>query len=60
MNFKQLLLLAHLGDKYAQEEILTQYRPLLVKESIHNGFFDEDLYQELCITLLNCIRNFRI
>ena len=21
---------------------------------------DEDLYQELCITLLNCIRNFRI
>lgn len=59
MNFKQLLLLAHSGDKFAQEEILTQYRPLLARESIHNGVFDEDLYQTLCITLLNCIRNFR-
>jgi len=39
---------------------LARYRPLLVKESICNGFFDEDLYQELCITLVNCIRNFRI
>ena len=60
MNFKQLLLLAHSGDEGAQEEILARYRPLLVRESIHHGVFDEDLYQELCITLPNCIRNFRI
>ena len=60
MNFKQLLLLAHSGDQYAQERLLAQYRPLLVKESVHYGVFDEDLYQELCITLLNCIQNFHI
>ena len=54
MNLKQLLLLAHSGDE------LALYRPLLVRESIVNGVFDEDLYQELCITLVNCIRNFRI
>lgn len=60
MNFKQQLLLAKSGDKKAQEELLERYRPLLVRESIHHGVFDEDLYQELCIALLNCIRNFRI
>lgn len=60
MNFKQLLLLAHSGDELAIEDFLALYRPLLVRESIVNGVFDEDLYQELCITLVNCIRNFRI
>lgn len=37
MNFKQQLLLAQSGDKRAQEELLEQYRPLLVRESIHQG-----------------------
>lgn len=27
---------------------------------IIDGVFDEDLYQELCVTLLDCIRKFRI
>ena len=60
MNFEMLLTRAQSGSETALEEILVRYRPLLVKESIYNGFFDEDLYQELCITLVNCIRNFRI
>ena len=60
MNFEKLLTQAQLGNETALAEILARYRPLLVKESISNGFFDEDLYQELCITLVNCIRNFRI
>ncbi len=60
MNFEELLTQAQRGSETALEEILARYRPLLVKESICNGFFDEDLYQELCITLVNCIRNFRI
>lgn len=55
-----LLIQAQRGSETALEEILTRYRPLLVKESIHNGFLDEDLYQELCITLVDCIRSFRI
>ena len=60
MNFRQMLLLAQAGNEAALEELLMRYRPLLVRESIYNGVFDEDLYQELCITLLNCIHNFRI
>ena len=60
MNFKELLIQAKSGDKEAEESILALYKPLLIKESILDGTFDEDLYQELCITLLNCIRKFII
>ena len=30
------------------------------KTSIINGSYDEDLFQELSITLLRCIRQFRV
>ena len=60
MNFKELLIQAKSGDKDAEESILALYKPLLIKESILESTFDEDLYQELCITLLNCIRKFII
>lgn len=60
MNFKDILLQAQAGRETAIEELLTRYRPLLVKESVCNGVFDEDLYQELCLILLKCIHNFRI
>lgn len=60
MNFKNLLFQAKAGSKEAEENILMLYRPLLLKESIQSGVFDEDLYQELCITLIKCIRKFRI
>lgn len=60
MSFKELLIRAQDGSHEAEEEILKLYRPLLMKESIQNGVFDEDLYQELCIVALNCIRKFPI
>lgn len=60
MNFKELLLQAKDGREPAATEILNLYRPLLLKESLIGGIFDEDLYQELCITLLNCIHKFCI
>ena len=60
MNFKDLLLQAKDGSESAVIELLELYKPLLLKESLHDGRFDEDLYQELCITLLGGIRNFRI
>ena len=60
MNFADILVQAQQGSETAVEEVLKRYRPLLMKESICMGVFDEDLYQELCLTLLNCIRNFRI
>lgn len=60
MNFKELLIQAKSGDKDAEESILALYKPLLIKESILESTFDEDLYQELYITFLNCIRKFII
>ena len=60
MNFKDILPQAQAGRKTAVEELLTRYRPLLVKESICDGVFDEELYQELCLILLKCIHTFRI
>lgn len=59
MNFKELMLQAQGGSKEAEESILMLYRPLLLKESIQDGIFDEDLYQELCITLIKCVRKFQ-
>lgn len=44
MNFKDLIIDAQKGEQYAFEEILNMYRPLIMKESIVNGLFDEDLF----------------
>ncbi len=60
MRFKDLLLQAKTGDEKAVTEFLMMYRPLLLKESIVEGVFDEDLYQELCIVFLRCIQRFRL
>lgn len=60
MDFKKLLLQAKTGDDKALTELLLMYRPLLLKESIVDGVFDEDLFQELCIVFLKCVRRFRI
>ena len=60
MIFKELMLRAKGTDKTAIGELLTMYRPLLLKESIVDGIFDEDLYQELCLTLLSCVQKFRV
>ena len=59
-EFEVVLRLAKMGDKEAMEEIYQMLRPLLVKNSLDFGVFDEDLYQELCQTLLLCIIKFRL
>lgn len=60
MSFKELLSRAKDDDLQAKETLLERYKSLLLKEAIIDGVFDEDLYQELCVTLLDCIRKFRI
>ena len=60
MNFKELLQRAKMDDQQAEQEIVSMYQPLLMKEAVINGVFDEDIYQELCETLLLCIQKFRI
>ena len=59
MNFKELLYRARQGDEDAILEIFEMYRPLLVRNALVDGFFDEDLYQELIVEFLRCIRFFR-
>ena len=60
MNFQELLLRAQADDQQAKEKLLSLYQPLLMKEAVINGVFDEDVYQELCITLLTCIKRFKV
>lgn len=60
MDFETLLREAQGGSKKAREEIFRMYRPLLIKNAMDRNVFEEDLYQELSETLLNCIQKFRI
>ena len=59
MTFGKLLTDAKTNTA-SQQQILEMYKPLLIKESIYDGMFDEDLYQELVEVLLRCIRTFSI
>lgn len=58
MNFEEVLFRAQMGDQKAVLQILEMFRPLLIKNSLINGRFDEDLYQELSIEVLKCIRSY--
>ncbi|MFR1114574.1 MAG: helix-turn-helix domain-containing protein [Blautia sp.] len=49
MDFNKLLLQAKDGEPETVSELLEIYKPLLTKNSIINGTFDEDLYQKLYI-----------
>ena len=60
VDFRELLILAKANHPKAIESLLTMYRPLLMKEAVVNGIFDEDLFQELCIVFLRCVRNFQM
>lgn len=60
MNFKDLLLLAKSNEAFAIKKLIEMYKPLLIKESIIDGVFDEDLFQELQMTFLHCIEKIKI
>ena len=60
MTFEVLLRQAQEGNMTAITEIWEMYKPLLIKNAIVEGFFDEDLYQELVKVLLLCIQRFQI
>lgn len=60
MDFKEQISKAKNGNRQDMELLWEQYKPLLLKESIVRGIFDEDLYQELCFTFLKCVRKFEL
>lgn len=60
MNFRELLCRAKEKDVRAAEELAAMYKPLLIKEAIVNGVFDDDLYQEYWLIFLICLQKFII
>lgn len=60
MKFEIILQQAKEGNEAAIVEITEMYKPLLIKNAIVDGVFDEDLYQELIRVLLTCIKRYRI
>ena len=60
MRFEVILQQAKEGNLQAVMEIVEMYKPLLIRNAIVEGNFDEDLYQELVQVLLKCIKNFSI
>ena len=60
MTFHDILVRAKLENETAKILLLEKYKPMLIKGSIINGRFDEDLYQEQCLVLMKCINQFVI
>ena len=59
MEFERVLFRAKQGDEKAIEQILEMFRPMLIRNSLIRGVFDEDRYQELAIETLKCIQRFK-
>ena len=59
MNFIELLTDATMNP-VGTERLIELYRPMLTRAAIIDGVFDEDLYQELVMVLLRCVRSFQI
>ena len=60
MEFEEILFRAQQGDKKAIEQILEMFRPMLIRNALICGVFDEDLYKEFVIETLKCIKKFRM
>lgn len=59
MEFNKLLQEAKNGSSSAKGELFLMYRPLIIRRSMLEGCFSEELYQELSMTFLHCIELFR-
>ena len=60
MNFSDVLAKAKANNEEAIAQLLEMYRPLLIKGSVINGIFDEDLYQEQRMVFKKCIERFKL
>lgn len=59
-DFKELLISAQTKEQDNFDELLSRYKPLLLKEAVIYGIFDEDLYQEYCMTFFRCVKMFSL
>lgn len=58
MEFEAVLQKAKAGDEAAKDRIFRMYQFFLRSRAYLDGKFDEDLYQEFSVTLLECIEKF--
>ncbi len=59
-GFDELLWQAKSGSTEAKEQLFLMMQPLLISRSRIDGYFCEDLYQELSRTFLHCIETFHM
>ena len=59
VEFEEILIRAKQGEQTAIQQIIETYRPMLIHNSLINGRYDEDLYQELVAEVMKCIFYFR-
>lgn len=60
MDFENLLLSSKAGNQCALEQLFFKFRPYLVKKSVLNGTFEEELFQMQSETFLRCVKGFRV
>ena len=60
MEFRDVLSKATQGDKTAIEQLLILYKPMIDNASKVNKKLDEDLRQEILLTLFQAIPKFKI
>ena len=58
MTLKNLLKAAAEGDEQALNTLYRMYQPLIIKMSMMNDEFDEDLHQEQMICFWKCVKTF--
>lgn len=58
MTFKELIKAAAEGDEKALNTLYRMYQPLIIKMSMLNDEFDEDLHQEQMICFGKCVKTF--
>ena len=58
MKFKELLKSAAEGNELALGALYRMYQPIIVKMSMLNDEFDEDLHQEQMICFWRCVKKF--
>lgn len=58
MGFKELLCASRVGDSVALEQLLKLYQPLLIREAMVEGVFDQELYHELCAEFIKATKRF--
>ena len=56
MEFERVLFRDKQGDEKVIEQRLEMFRPMLIRNALIRGVFEEDLYQELAIETLKCIQ----